>query len=945
MGSWLPVRPLLTQIKLWNQLKMILVSKRKNSSFCSLLNHYPITIDIKNKEDRECLHALFVTNPLDDMTRIRQTEDQLLEGTCSWILDNSRYQTFVRDYQAPILWIHGDPGKGKTFLAMSQIHKFTEHIQPPASVDATLLYFFCQNSDNTRDNAVAILRGLLYQLFCQHPSGIRHLRDEYDKQRDQLFRSPNSQQTLWRIFESALREIPHRELWVVVDALDECDPESLEVLLDRIIERSKMHLPERWLFTSRNEPHIRDILRREALDISLEDNHENVERDIRRFINAKVEQLSEKRLTPALRSFVVDTLREKTEDTFLWVSLACKRLRRVRPLKFRLTLERIPAGLTAIYEQILKRALQDEDFCEAVKRILVSMLIAVRPLTLLEVALIADLPEEYREDIDSIQGYAEECGSLVTIRDGRLYFVHPSVKDYLLSTPLLDISHNQEDEHGIVLKRCFRYICSGVFNREATFPHDSSNNPEHEPAENLKESLYKVDQKILEYPTMFWMVHGMHSSSGAEEVLDQNPEFWCPQSDVRDLWLLYYSKEKYLLSTSREKFSVLHLAAYSGILKLAMALALDEDGINQEDTEKNTPLMWAVRNGHSAMAKLLLRKGADINAPGGFYGNALYIASVESHEAIVKLLLDNGANINAHGGFYSNALQAVSVEGNLALVKLLIEKGADVNAQSKQYGSALQAASLYGYWMVVELLLQNGADINAQGGCYGNALQAASVEGHKELVMFLINRGATVNAEGGEYGNALQAASFHGHGTVVGTLLICEANVNLQGGYYGNALQAASFAGHEKLIKQLLGCRANVNARGGHYGNALQAASSAGNEAVAKLLVGNGADVNAQDKECGNALYIASLHGYMAVVKLLLEKGANVNAHGGYYGNALQAASVTGLVVVVKLLLEYGADIHLHGGHHGSALEAASSEGNEAVVELLLEHGIRKVSS
>jgi ankyrin repeat protein len=40
--------------------------------------------------------------------------------------------------------------------------------------------------------------------------------------------------------------------------------------------------------------------------------------------------------------------------------------------------------------------------------------------------------------------------------------------------------------------------------------------------------------------------------------------------------------------------------------------------------------------------KLLLDKGADVNAKGGYYGNALHAASVSGHEQVVKLLFDEG---------------------------------------------------------------------------------------------------------------------------------------------------------------------------------------------------------------------------------------------------------------------------------------------------------------
>ncbi|KAF4432780.1 GA-binding protein subunit beta-1 [Colletotrichum fructicola] len=83
------------------------------------------------------------------------------------------------------------------------------------------------------------------------------------------------------------------------------------------------------------------------------------------------------------------------------------------------------------------------------------------------------------------------------------------------------------------------------------------------------------------------------------------------------------------------------------------------------------------------------------------------------------LLLNQGADVNAQGGYYSNALQAASGGGHQEIVQLLLNQGADVNAQGGEYGNALQAASEEGHQEIVQLLLNQGADVNAQGGYYG----------------------------------------------------------------------------------------------------------------------------------------------------------------------------------------------------------------------------------
>ncbi|KZP27544.1 hypothetical protein FIBSPDRAFT_730607, partial [Athelia psychrophila] len=62
------------------------------------------------------------------------------------------------------------------------------------------------------------------------------------------------------------------------------------------------------------------------------------------------------------------------------------------------------------------------------------------------------------------------------------------------------------------------------------------------------------------------------------------------------------------------------------------------------------------------IVRLLLEKGADVNAPGGYYGNALQAASEGGHDVIVRLLLEKGANVNAQGGRLGSALKAARYE-------------------------------------------------------------------------------------------------------------------------------------------------------------------------------------------------------------------------------------------------------------------------------------------
>lgn len=52
-----------------------------------------------------------------------------------------------------------------------------------------------------------------------------------------------------------------------------------------------------------------------------------------------------------------------------------------------------------------------------------------------------------------------------------------------------------------------------------------------------------------------------------------------------------------------------------------------------------------------------LDRGADINARGGYYGNALPAPLKRSHGKVVQMLLDQGADVSAQSGENSACIQ------------------------------------------------------------------------------------------------------------------------------------------------------------------------------------------------------------------------------------------------------------------------------------------------
>ena len=121
------------------------------------------------------------------------------------MFDENEYQAWRRATKNAGLWLHGSPGKGKSMLSMAVIENLRHEINENSKT--ALAFFLCDRDDYRRNNAQAILRGLLYYILDTHTHARRILRSEYDKQKDSLISSPNSLLSLWRVFKQVLGSI------------------------------------------------------------------------------------------------------------------------------------------------------------------------------------------------------------------------------------------------------------------------------------------------------------------------------------------------------------------------------------------------------------------------------------------------------------------------------------------------------------------------------------------------------------------------------------------------------------------------------------------------------------------------------------------------------------------------------------------------------------------
>ena len=170
-------------------------------------------------------------------------------------------------------------------------------------------------------------------------------------------------------------------------------------------------------------------------------------------------------------------------------------------------------------------------------------------------------------------------------------------------------------------------------------------------------------------------------------------------------------------------------ATGASALHLAVVISYASTYDEQTKTYKHTPKPDQV-----ALLKRLLDMGADPNATDGLGETPLHRAAQKCPYA-VNLLLEYGAKADVTDRYGSTPLHCIywptegspkfnaCVEALKESVSLLLEKGADVNARDSSGATPLMHAAEELSVGGIECLLSHGADINAKDCCGRTALK------------------------------------------------------------------------------------------------------------------------------------------------------------------------------------------------------------------------------
>lgn len=613
------------------------------------------------------------------------------------------------------------------------------------SENTLLLQYFCDNKDEKRNTAVNIVRGLLFQLLQLRASLLDFILPSFRIQKESLF-TDSSFETLWRIFETMLRDPVLGTVYCIIDGLDECDEASSEVLLQKFAalfkmsnESSACHI--NLIVVSRDLPRFIPEILSSFPRIRLDPDAETeVNDDIQRFINEKVDELSAHMQYPQpLRSYVKKVFRNRAQGTFLWVGVVAKALGRYEAIDVEKALDLFPPGLDELYARILLQI--DVDQREIAAKILRWVVLAVRPLTVSELSIAIETSTrhsvfDFSHD-EVTRGQISYCGYFLTIKDDEVSLIHQSAKDYLLretpdSNPELEAFRiNKRVGNLEITRSCFDYLQNGALANGAF---------------SLKEDISRVkDFPFISYAVLHWPEHA-RSLAWSDDVFDLSLPFYAKNSQVRESWLKTYGAAKKIRHGRLESFTLLHLASYLGILPLAENL-LSKKGlinglkrlrfINKKDDRGFTALQWAALEENNAIVRLLLEKGADIEARDKEGNQPLYYAVIMDNKDMVRLLLEKGADIEARNKEGNQALYYALVLNYKAMLRLLLDKGADVEAKDKLGNTALFNAVISEKEAIIRLLLEKGADVEAKNISGVTARELASIRGCNGILRLL----------------------------------------------------------------------------------------------------------------------------------------------------------------------------------------------------------------
>lgn len=372
-----------------------------------------------------------------------------------------------------------------------------------------------------------------------------------------------------------------------------------------------------------------------------------------------------------------------------------------RPKAIKEALKSLPKTLDETYERILLHLSKEtDDNIKLLRRILILVTFAERPMTLAELAqaiVVEPGDEKFDEDaaFHDPKALLSLCHPLIDVSPstGLLGFVHYSVQEFLLSNRLPNaegviktFALYEQTCHIDIARLCLTFLCYEDF--------------ADGPCPTFERFQKRTnDYPFLEYAANCWTAHARYEDDEAA-LSDLMLKLFVPQKSLRLGSALQAYKRRRLLccGVANPDFQAYALGKFISS--------------NFEEAKTNS-LAVAAFFGFNTLLEDIVNSGADIDAPGTIVGNALQSAICEGHMNAVKTLISLGANINCPArGMKGSALEVAILYNQRAIIDLLLELNVDVMVAVGAFDTPLHCAIRKDDVATMEQLIVRGADVD-----------------------------------------------------------------------------------------------------------------------------------------------------------------------------------------------------------------------------------------
>ncbi|KAF7588623.1 hypothetical protein BBP40_005461 [Aspergillus hancockii] len=300
------------------------------------------------------------------------------------------------DGDEPLLWIHGGPGVGKSYLASKIIGDLAKE------EDAVVASFFCKNNDVDLRSFNKALRTLAWQVVVQRSTFAVHA-EEFCLKGD-----PGNSYVVWRKLLLDYFEAPSDDrVCFIIDGIDEANPDDQELFFS-LLERTysdgmERKPPLRVVLLGRDS--VRSILDEHSLgwihDIEIT-NNQNKD-DLHGYVSQKLQKSKLFRNVSDFQDEVVRDICTQAEGLWEWANLVIKNVLRCRTKEqIRKVVKTMPKGISAMLREELQRlarelsasdTMSDEEGSQIqqLNIILSFVTLAQRPLTVEHLDLILEI--------------------------------------------------------------------------------------------------------------------------------------------------------------------------------------------------------------------------------------------------------------------------------------------------------------------------------------------------------------------------------------------------------------------------------------------------------------------------------------------------------------------------------------------------------------------------